>query len=326
MPPVCFDRNGSATSDMPRLGVLGTLVLDTIHRPAPADDVLTDWGGIAYSLAALEAVAPIGWNVFPFIKVGADLRPEADAFLAGLERVESLDGVITVPELNNRVDLFYSSKPRRCEKLTGGVPGWSWAELAGGVSTCDALIVNFIAGWEIDLGTAGRLHTDFRGPVYADIHSLLLSVGPDGVRSLRPLPEWPAWRRCFDFVQMNEEELNTLAEADREPVEEARDSVLNGPETLFVTSGAAGSRWFTRTADGVREGEVVTEPVAAEVADPTGCGDVWGAACASSLLAGESAVAAASRANRVAGLAATHRGTTGLAAALRSVADSGGQR
>jgi hypothetical protein len=311
---------------MPRLGVLGTLVLDTIHRPAPADDVLTDLGGIAYSLAALEAVAPIGWNVFPFIKVGADLRPEADAFLDGLERVESLDGVLTVPEPNNRVDLFYSSKPRRCEKLTGGVPGWTWSELAGAVSSCDAFIVNFIAGWEIDLETAKRLHTEYRGPVYADIHSLPLAVGPDGVRSLRPLPEWPAWRRCFDVVQMNEEELNTLAETDRKPSEEARDSVVNGPEILFVTSGAAGSRWYARTSDGVQEGEVATEPVAAELADPTGCGDVWGAACASSLLAGESAAAAAGRANRIAGLAATHRGTTGLAAALKSVADSGGQR
>jgi len=311
---------------MPRLGVLGTLVLDTIHRPAPAGDVLTDWGGIAYSLAALEAVAPTGWEVFPIVKVGADLRHEADEFLTGLDRVESLGGVLTVPEPNNRVDLYYSSKPRRCERLTGGVPGWNWSELSGAICSCDALIVNFIAGWEIDLETAGHLRSEYGGPVYADIHSMLLATGPDGARSLQPLPEWPVWRRCFDTVQMNEEELNTLTETDRDPGEEARDSVRNGPETLFVTCGAAGSRWYVRAADGVREGKVTTEPVAAEVADPTGCGDVWGAVCASSLLAGESAAAAAGRANRFAGRAARHRGTTGLAAALRSFADSGGQQ
>ncbi|MBK5098819.1 MAG: carbohydrate kinase family protein [Gemmatimonadetes bacterium] len=310
---------------MPRLGVLGTLVLDTIHRPGVDGDALTDWGGIAYSLAALEAVAPIGWDVFPLIKVGADLRQGADEFFDGLERVESLDGVLTVPEPNNRVDLYYSSKPRRCERLTGGVPGWTWSELAGTASSCDALIVNFIAGWEIDLETAGHLRSEYGGSVYADIHSLLLAVGPDGVRSLRPLPEWPEWRQCFDVVQMNEEELSALAQTDRDPADEARDSVLHGPETLFVTHGAAGSRWYVRAAGGVHEGEAPTEPVAAEVSDPTGCGDVWGAACASSLLAGADAAGAAERANRLAGLAARHRGTKGLAMALQSETGSGGR-
>lgn len=310
---------------MPRLGVLGTLVLDTIHRPGADGEALTDWGGIAYSLAALEAVAPIGWDVFPLIKVGADLRRGADEFLGGLDRVESLDGVLTVPESNNRVDLYYSSKPRRCERLTGGVPGWTWPELSDAASSCDAMIVNFIAGWEIDLETAGHLRSKYNGPVYADIHSLLLAVGPDGIRSLRPLPEWPEWRRCFDVVQMNEEELSALAESDRDPVDEARDSVLHGPETLFVTRGAAGSRWYVRADGDVSEGEAPTEPVAAELADPTGCGDVWGASCAASLLSGESAAGAASRANRYAGLAARHRGTMGLAAALKSALEAGGR-
>ena len=310
---------------MPRLGVLGTLVLDTIHRPCVDGDPLTDWGGIAYSLAALEAVAPIGWDVFPLIKVGADLRQQADAFLDGLDRVESRGGVHTVPEPNNRVDLYYNSGPRRCERLTGGVPGWTWPELAGAASSCDAIIVNFIAGWEIDLATAGHLHSEYVGPVYADVHSLLLSVGPDGVRSLRPLPEWPEWRRCFDVVQMNEEELSTLAESERAPDDEARESVLHGPETLFVTRGAAGSRWYVRADGTVQEGEVKTEPVPADVADPTGCGDVWGAACAASLLDGVSAAGAAGTANRFAGIAARHSGTTGLAAVLKSAEESGGQ-
>ncbi len=308
---------------MPRLGVLGTLVLDTIHRPGTADDALTDWGGIAYSLAALEATAPIDWDVFPLVKVGADVRNEADEFFSGLVRVESEDGIVTVPEANNRVDLYYGSEPRRCERLTGAVPGWSWSELAAPVSTCDALIVNFIAGWEIDLETAVRLHTDFDGPVYADIHSLLLAVGPDGVRSLRPLPEWPEWRRCFDVIQMNEEELSALCEPDRDPIDEARDSVLDGPGILFVTRGAAGAQWFVRADGSVQEGEVPSEPVAAGAADPTGCGDVWGAACAASLLSGDGADRAASRANLFAGLAARHRGTTGLAAVLRTGAGSG---
>lgn len=309
---------------MSRLGVLGTLVLDTIHRPGKAGEPLTDWGGIAYALAALEATAPSGWEVFPLVKVGADLRSEADEFFSGLSRVASCDGIVTVPEANNRVDLYYGSGPRRCERLTGGVPGWSWPELEGPLSTCEALIVNFIAGWEIDLETAVHLRSAFDGPVYADIHSLLLAVGPDGVRTLRPLPEWPDWRACFDTVQMNEEELRALCEPGRDPIDEARDSVRDGPETLFVTRGSAGAWWFARTDGGVREGEARTEPVSADVADPTGCGDVWGATCAARMLFGDDAERAATRANRIAGLAARHRGTSGLAAVLRTGSESGG--
>jgi len=310
---------------MPRLGVLGTLVLDTIHRPGMAEAALTDWGGIAYSLAALEATGPSGWDVFPLVKVGSDLRSQADEFFSGLTRVESKAGIVTVPEANNRVDLYYGSGPRRCERLIGGVSGWSWSELEARASTCEALIVNFIAGWEIDLETAVRLRSAFDGPVYADIHSLLLAVGPDGVRTLRPLPEWPEWRTCFDTVQMNEEELSALCEPDRDPIDEARASVLEGPETLFVTRGAAGARWFVRADGEVREGEARTEPVGADVADPTGCGDVWGAACAARLLSGDDAEQAANRANLIAGLAARHRGTSGLAPMLRAGVESGGR-
>jgi hypothetical protein len=318
---------------MPRLGVLGTLVLDTIHLPpttggrTPAP--LSDWGGIAYSLCALEASAPRGWEILPILKVGEDLRREADEFLSELTRIRSLEGVVTVPEANNRVELYYQSGPRRCEKLTGGVPGWGWSELAPLADSCDALIVNFIAGWEMDLPVAQRLRDAHAGPIYADVHSLLLAVGADGVRILRPLPEWPAWRECFDQVQMNEEELAALTPAGSDPVTTARESVAGGPRVLFVTRGDRGASWWSRDSDaggGVRTGHEPSDPVPGELADPTGCGDVWGAACAAALLEGEDPAGAARRANLLAGAAARHRGTSGLAGTLRGLIQAIGER
>ena len=308
---------------MARLGVLGTLVLDTIYRPRtgedPAPEPFTDWGGIAYSLAALEAGAPDGWDIVPIVKVGEDLSVQADEFLRGLTRVRSLEGVVTVPEPNNRVDLHYHSGPRRCEKLSGGVPGWNWTELAPLAEGCDALIVNFIAGWELDLEAARSLRAAHAGPIYADIHSLLLAVGPDGVRTLKPLPTWPAWRECFDLVQMNEEELAALTAPGIDPDATARESMERGPRALFVTRGARGASWWSRDeagAGGVSSGFESGQPVPEGLADPTGCGDVWGAACAAALLEGDHPSEAARRANRMAGAAARHRGTTGLVEVL----------
>ena len=74
---------------------------------------------------------------------------------------------------NNRVVLRYQSAERRCERMTGGVPGWTWAELGPMVRDLDALYVNFISGFEMELGTAQALRQGFRGPIYADLHSLL---------------------------------------------------------------------------------------------------------------------------------------------------------
>jgi hypothetical protein len=309
---------------MRRLGVLGTLVLDTIHLPGAGDgapaEPLTDWGGIAYTLSALEAVAPDGWEVFPIVKVGSDLRERASGYFAGLQRVGSWEGVISVAEPNNRVDLYYGSGPRRCEKLIGGVPGWTWPELGPLAADCDALIVNFIAGWELDLETARRLRASHPGPLYADVHSLLLAVRDDGVRILQPLPEWPHWRSCFDYLQLNEEELAALNSAAGPPEDTAREAVRRGPRALFVTRGAEGASWFDRS--GV-EGHEAPGTTVRGAADPTGCGDVWGAACAAALLEGATSAEAARRGNLLAGAAVRHSGTSGLADLLRRAVHAG---
>lgn len=318
---------------MPRLGVLGTMVWDTIHARDPGRSApVEEWGGIAYALAAFDAVAERGWTLFPIIKVGADLRERADRFLHGLRTLDSLDGVRTVPEPNNRVELHYRDVGRRCERLTGGVPGWRAEELRPLARSCDALYVNFIAGWELDLPAARSLRGEVPGLVYCDLHSLMLGVGPDGVRALRPLESWREWLWCFDIVQLNEDELETLAGDAGDPWRLAAEAI--GPRTraLLVTLGGRGAAWVAargfwsapgRAAPGLGNGgEAVlsgkVDAEASEATDPTGCGDVWGVTCFASLLAGRSLEESMRRANRVAARNAAFRGAGGLAQYLRS--------
>ncbi len=176
---------------MKRLGVIGPMVWDTIHQRDPGrSEPVEEWGGICYALSAFEATAPDGWELLPIIKVGGDLRERANDYLRGLGRIASLEGVRTVPERNNRVELFYRDRSRRCERLTGGVPGWGWEELAPLARSCDAVYVNFVSGWELDLPSAQALKGGFRGPVYSDLHSIFLGVGADGVREPKPLAAW----------------------------------------------------------------------------------------------------------------------------------------
>jgi len=312
---------------MPRLGVVGTFVWDTIHGPDGGEPV-TDWGGIAYSLAAWDAAAPPGWSIVPIVKVGADLREAADRFLTTLGGISSLEFVSTVPEPNNRVGLFYHDRSRRCERLTGRVPGWTSAEIERAALSCDAVYVNFVSGWELDLEAASVLGPRCGGPSWCDVHSLILGVGQGGVREPRPLEDRAAWLGAFDLVQVNEDELETLSPAGGSRRDRATDLLSDGPDGVFVTLGRRGvewvvrpdTRWLLEAEDGATGAAAVEKIAPLGTTDPTGCGDVWGMCCFASLLGGASLPAAVRRANRLAAATAAERGTAGLAKKLMKVA------
>lgn len=192
------------------LGVVGTLVWDTIHRRDGRDAPVEEWGGIGYALEALSAMRPPGWEILPIVKVGRDLSERAFRFLRELPGVRTDPGIQVVPEPNNRVEIRYRDGARRAERLTGGVPPWAGPELTPLAGLCDALYVNFISGFELELETARALRASYPGPIYADLHSLFLGVGRAGDRFPRPLPRWSDWLRCFDAVQMNEDECVLL--------------------------------------------------------------------------------------------------------------------
>lgn len=322
---------------MPRVGVIGALVWDEIHGRDPLAPPTEEWGGIAYALAGMDAALPPDWELVPLIKVGHDLAPEAARFLATLDRAAPTARCIEVPVANNRVTLRYQSAERRCERMSGGVPSWTWPELGPLVADLDALYVNFISGFEMCLGTAEALRHGFNGPIYADLHSLFLGMGADGMRVLRPLLNAPTWFSFFDCVQLNEEEMQQLG---GDPLVIATDALGTGVALLNVTMGPRGVVYVarggvdqlrdimaTRTvvphatprpanpSVTVRSGLIA--PPAVDATDPTGCGDVFGATCFARLLAGDNVTEALMAANRAAARNATFRGAGGLPRHLR---------
>ncbi len=293
---------------MKRLGVIGTMVWDRIYGRSVTPGPVEEWGGIAYALAAFEASLPDDWELVPLIKVGRDMAGEAIAFLRSLSRVPSHTRFVEVPQPNNRVVLHYSSLERRTECMYGGIPGWRWTELGPMVSDLDALYVNFISGYELDLETATALRRGFGGPIYADFHSLLLDVAADGLRRPKGLPDAPAWFACFDAVQLNEDEMSRIGP---DPLAVAAGALERGAGLLVVTLGPRGVVYFAAPWFGFhhREGPHLVGPIrtarlpvaAAESAgDTTGCGDVFGATAVARLLGGDDLEAALREANRLA--------------------------
>jgi hypothetical protein len=315
-----------------RLGIIGSFVWDVIHNRAPHTAPVEEWGGIAYALSGLDAALPPDWEIVPIIKVGSDLAPRARQFLGTLERIAPDAAIIEVPYPNNRVELRYYSEERRSEILTGGVPGWNWLGLKSALDTArlDALYINFLSGWELDLETTRLVRQHFRGPIYCDLHMLAWAVQPDGLRTLRPIPNVREWCESFDFLQVNEDEMAMLAP---DPMTLAATALHAGARGLVVTLGKRGAVYFAqpgfdrldlrrgRTSGPVlgpvRTALVPPEHIANPAGDPTGCGDVWGATYFSRLLAGDNLDAAILAAHRAAARNVGHRGATGLANHLR---------
>jgi hypothetical protein len=334
---------------MPKVGIVGSLVWDQIHGRDPLAPPVEEWGGIAYALAGLDASLTPDWQIVPLIKVGRDLSAEASELLRGLTRLAPGGRCVEVTAPNNRVVLHYQSTERRCERMAGGVPGWTWAELGPMVRDLDAVYLNFISGFELCLGTAQALRQGFAGPIYADLHSLFLGMQQDGIRVLRPLADAPSWFGCFDLVQLNEDEMQQLTP---DPLSLSAQAIGAGVSLLTVTLGPRGVAYVAAPGfDGLagKRGsgeagkhpdanpagyrEVASPPgfpasplsarsalikaPAVETLDPTGCGDVFGAAAFARLLAGDPVEAALGHATRLAARNAAFRGASGLARHLR---------
>jgi sugar/nucleoside kinase (ribokinase family) len=314
-----------------RVGVIGSLVWDVIYGRRPGTEAIEEWGGATYALSAFEAALADDWQMVPLTKVGSDLADRARGFLSRLTKIAPDATPIEVPEQNNRVVLHYQSVDRRCERLTGGVPPWTWLGLKPLLADLDALYINLISGFELDLETAQLIRAHFKGPIYCDLHSLMLAVQPDGMRTPRALANPEAWCRCFDFIQVNEDEMKLMA---ADPMTLAAMAMASGVSVLNVTLGRRGAVYFAASGfDKLSDLDRATfrdtaAPVRTELVpafpsrdlsggDVTGCGDVWGATYFSRLLAGEN-IAEAMRAALVAAAKnVDHRGASGLARYLR---------
>jgi hypothetical protein len=244
-----------------------------------------------------------------------------------------------VPYPGHRVELRYYDDERRTEVLSGNIPGWSWLGLKPLIDEArlDALYINFLSGWELDLETALLLRRHFRGPIHGDLHMKVMAVQPDGLRTFRPIANVAEWCSCFDFLQMNEDELATVAP---DSMSLAATALAAGVSVLLITLGKRGAVYvaapgFDTICDLPARGGLSTAPrggtgavgalrtalVPAEnvntQGDPTGCGDVWGATYFSRMVAGGKLADAMKAAGLAAARNVGHRGATGLAAHLR---------
>jgi sugar/nucleoside kinase (ribokinase family) len=299
------------------IGVTGVAVDDTIEMPDGT--VTVDRGGIYHVVHTLSALVPPGTTIVPILAVGSDAIADVRRDFGALPGV-IVDGLVPVPEVNNKVHIRYDADGSRTESLTGGVSPLGWSTLEPWVGRLEAWLWNMVSGMEVTRETFLRVKTGFGGPIHLDVHSLCLEHHHGGPRRHRPPEAWEAWVAGTTWVQMNEIEARLLWDGRAEAIDPedepdlARRVHALGSEGVLITRGESGAAYHG--ADGLilRLGADAPAPPV----DPTGCGDVFGAAWfalrVTRALDPRPAFAGAMLA---AGVKATVRGTRGLAERLR---------
>ncbi len=301
-----------------RVGVTGTAVEDTIEMP---DGKRTeDRGGIYYAVITLASLVPAGARVVPVLAVGEDAFAGVRDDFASLPGVE-VEGLVSAPAVNNKVRIVYAPDGSRMETLTGGVPPQPVEVFAPWADRLDAWLWNMVSGMEVERETFLEVKGSFEGQIHLDLHSLSLHHHHGHARMFRVPPHWDEWVAGTTWVQLNETEAGLLWDGRAAPIAPGDEPALAariqalGPEGVLVTRAAEGAAYHGAGEDAIRAAAYCPE----RAVDPTGCGDVFGAAWFA--LRGVrrwSPEAALRGAVRAAGVAAGISGTRGLLGALRA--------
>ncbi len=260
------------------ISILGAIVYDEIitHDKKRIDS----YGGIIYNLAALSSLAGDECELYPFSNVGAD------HYDAVMELIEPMPGVRTdgIRKWDGKLThakLIYTDANYREEIVLNMMRPFTVAELEPALD-CDAMLVNFVNGTELDLDTLKRLRGRTDAVMYLDVHNAMVRFREsDGKKEFREFSEWPQWVSQFDIVQMNEFEcekvLNVSPKDPYEFLDAAHHVLRAGAATaVLITMGPEGVALAHRY-EGVELGCVVPRAPVEAFADATGCGDAFSA-------------------------------------------------
>ncbi len=286
--------------------VLGHLCLDVIH-PVDGPEI-ESYGGIFYSVAALATLLEPRDRVFPVFGVH---RAEHPALVETLGKFPNVDtsGIFPFDGPTNRVHLYYRRGGSRTECSKDISPPIPFDRIRKSLDV-DAILVNMVSGFDLTLETLDAIRMAVRGekiPIHFDFHSLTLGVTDSHERRRRPVEDWRRWAFMIDTLQLNEEEIAGLP---LEPMTERQTAghlLTLGVKGVLVTRGYRGVGVYRNDQKHIVHSDIAGIPGNGE-GEPTGCGDVFGAAFLVRYVKTSDILASAEFANRVAAAKTRIRG------------------
>ena len=292
--------------------VIGHLCLDVIH-PLDGPDI-ESYGGIYYAVGTLAALLGKDDTVIPVFGLNTNDYPLLIEHLAQFPNVD-VSGIYTFDAPSNRVHLTYTDASSRIECSRDIAEPIPFDRIKRHLAV-DGILINMISGFDITLETMDQIRMTVRPdktPIHFDYHSLTLGINGNNERFRRPLENWRRWGFMLDTIQMNEEEIRGLS-IDLMTEEQTAGHLLTlSVKGLLITRAARGVSLYTNDHKHLKRQDIPGLSVDGN-GEPTGCGDVFGAAFHYHFLKSSDLAAAAGFANRTAAAKVLLRGSDRLGA------------
>jgi sugar/nucleoside kinase (ribokinase family) len=258
------------------IAVLGAIVYDEIITHDGGR--IESYGGIIYNLAALSSLVGDKVDIYPISHVGADRYDAVMDLVSGMRGVRT-DGLRKWDGKLTHAQLVYRGVNYRDEYVRHMMKPYTIEDLES-VLSCDAMLVNFVNGTEIDLTTLREVRMRTDAIMYLDMHNIMVRFAEDGQKTFPDFENWAEWVEVFDIVQLNEfecEKVLKVTPSDSGEFLDAAQYVLRmGSKVALVTMGPEGVALAHRQDDRDYGCIIPSGPVGTFV-DATGCGDAFSA-------------------------------------------------
>ncbi len=297
-----------------RIAVIGHLCLDVVHLPdGSGNERLSEsYGGIFWAVATLANLLSSEDVISPVFGIGTN---EFDKVIKRLNRYENVDttGIFKVDAPTNQVHLLYGvngSQRVECSKYISDPIPFSRMDR---LTHADGIIINMVSGLDVTLETFNGIRTEAHKrnvPVHFDLHSLSLGIDNEHKRFRSPVGDWREWCTGINSVQMSEEEAAGLTPEHLDERSLATTVLSENCHAMIITRDRRGGTLFQKSGN-----QLVTHEfhgIETEAQDPTGCGDVFGAAYLVEFLKNRNHIRAVEYANRLAAAKTRFVGVDGL--------------
>jgi sugar/nucleoside kinase (ribokinase family) len=290
-----------------KIAVIGTINKDTIIFP---DGKKTEsFGGILYNILALSYLGRGDVEIYPVCNLGYDVYNQVISLLKNCHNVK-LSGIKKVNCKNNHAFLSITPDNQKQEILRNRVPPLNFSQIKPFLKS-NAMLVNFISGFDISLDTLRKMRKNTDALVFMDVHSLTLGGDDSRKRFFRAPRNWREWIKQADMVQINIPELKELSKRNLKSLQEIKESgkhILDlGPQVVLVTQGENGALMILNNQVRRFKGSNVRK-----FKDATGCGDVFSAGFLICYLHTKNLMKAVNFANYVAGEKCRISGVEGM--------------
>lgn len=255
-----------------RVLVIGEPCIDVIHKVD--GKIYNEHGGITYSVVA-GGLLDDGVEVVPVIGLHGEDAPYFTQLLEQLAPV-NLSAIYRVDFPTRRVNLFYEDENNRWECSTQPIEPTPFERIAPFLPA-EGIHLNLISGSDIALSTMQKIREAAPGThIHLDLHNIVMKLLPDSKRVRAPRNDYLDWCRLADTVQMNEDEASVIDDSVSDRRVLAEKVLETGAKAFIVTLAEKGFILFEKNNGKISE--QFFPPRQTNVVDPTGSGDVLGAA------------------------------------------------